>query len=53
MSAAAREPCSNGTAGTMLELDEGNQYARGHPGIHVVPAALGGGRTPRGFRPQT
>jgi 2-methylcitrate dehydratase PrpD len=30
----------NGTAGTMLELDEGNQYARGHPGIHVVPAAL-------------
>ena len=29
----------NGTAGTMLELDEGNQYARGHPGIHVVPAA--------------
>jgi 2-methylcitrate dehydratase PrpD len=29
-----------GTAGTMLELDEGNQYARGHPGIHVVPAAL-------------
>ena len=35
----------NGTAGTMLELDEGNQYARGHPGIHVVPAALAvGGR---------
>lgn len=30
----------NGTAGTMLELDEGNQYARGHPAIHVVPAAL-------------
>lgn len=30
----------NGTAGTMLEIDEGNQYARGHPGIHVVPAAL-------------
>ncbi|WP_439573813.1 MmgE/PrpD family protein [Phreatobacter sp.] len=29
-----------GTAGTMLEIDEGNQYARGHPGIHVVPAAL-------------
>lgn len=29
-----------GTAGTMLELDEGNQFARGHPGIHVVPAAL-------------
>src|SRR5215211_2240535 len=31
---------ANGTAGTMLELDEGNQYARGHPGIHVVPVAL-------------
>ncbi len=31
---------ANGTAGTMLELDEGNQYARGHPAIHVVPAAL-------------
>jgi 2-methylcitrate dehydratase PrpD len=30
----------NGTAGTMLELDEGNQFARGHPGIHVVPTAL-------------
>jgi 2-methylcitrate dehydratase PrpD len=30
----------NGTAGTVLELDEGNQYCRGHPGIHVVPAAL-------------
>jgi 2-methylcitrate dehydratase PrpD len=29
-----------GIAGTTLELDEGNQYARGHPGIHVVPAAL-------------
>jgi 2-methylcitrate dehydratase PrpD len=29
-----------GTAGTMLELDEGNQFARGHPGIHVVPAAI-------------
>jgi 2-methylcitrate dehydratase PrpD len=30
----------NGTAGTFLELDEGNQFARGHPGIHVVPAGL-------------
>ena len=29
-----------GTAGTMLELDEGNQFARGHPAIHVVPAVL-------------
>lgn len=31
----------HGTAGTFLELDEGNQYCRGHPGIHVVPCALG------------
>jgi 2-methylcitrate dehydratase PrpD len=30
----------NGTAGTWLELDEGNQFARGHAGIHVVPAGL-------------
>ena len=30
----------NGTAGTWLELDEGNQFARGHPGIHVIPAAI-------------
>jgi 2-methylcitrate dehydratase PrpD len=29
----------------MLELDEGNQYARGHPAIHVVPALLA---APRG-----
>ncbi len=32
----------NGAAGTSLELDEGNQYARGHPAIHVVPALLAG-----------
>ncbi|MGL4243360.1 MAG: MmgE/PrpD family protein [Beijerinckiaceae bacterium] len=31
---------AGGTAGTMLEIDEGNQYARGHPGIHVVPAVM-------------
>ncbi|MBI3067503.1 MAG: MmgE/PrpD family protein [Betaproteobacteria bacterium] len=30
----------NGTAGTWLDLDEGNTYAKGHPGIQVVPAAL-------------
>ncbi len=30
----------NGTAGTFLELDEGNQFARGHPAIHVVPAVM-------------
>lgn len=31
----------NGTAGTGLELDEGNLFAgAGHPGIQIVPAAL-------------
>ena len=30
----------NGTAGTFLEMDEGNRFSRGHPAIHVVPAAL-------------
>ncbi len=30
----------NGTAGTWLELDEGNLLAKGHPGIQVVPAAV-------------
>ena len=28
----------NGTAGTVLEMDEGSQFARGHPGMHVFPA---------------
>lgn len=36
----ARAALLNGTAGTFLELDEGNQFSRGHPGIHVLPAAL-------------
>ena len=36
----AKAALINGTAGTFLELDEGNQFARGHPAIHVVPAAL-------------
>ena len=31
----------NGTAGTWLELNEGNLIAKGHPGIQVLPAALG------------
>jgi len=39
-----RPPCTaallNGTAGTTLEMDEGNQFCKGHPGIHTVPAAL-------------
>ena len=30
----------NGAAGTFLEMDEGNRFARGHPSIHVLPAAL-------------
>lgn len=30
----------NGTAGTTLEMDEGNQFCKGHPGMHVIPAAL-------------
>lgn len=36
----AKAALINGTAGTFLELDEGNQFARGHCAIHVVPAAL-------------
>jgi len=30
----------NGTAGTWLELNEGNLIAKGHPGIQVVPIAI-------------
>jgi 2-methylcitrate dehydratase PrpD len=30
----------NGTAGTWLELDEGNLFAKGHPGIQIVPTAV-------------
>ncbi len=30
----------NGVSAVMLELDEGNKYARGHPASHVFPAAL-------------
>ena len=30
----------NGTEGTTLEMDEGHQFCKGHPGIHIVPAAL-------------
>lgn len=29
----------NGAAGTFLEMDEGNRFAKGHPAIHVLPAA--------------
>lgn len=30
----------NATAGVALEMDEGNRFGGGHPGIHVVPGAL-------------
>lgn len=30
----------NAVALCMLELDEGNKFARGHPGAHVLPVAL-------------
>ncbi|MFY0691748.1 MAG: MmgE/PrpD family protein [Paracoccaceae bacterium] len=30
----------NGTAGTTLEMDEGHRFAKGHPGMHVIPALL-------------
>ena len=30
----------NGTAGTFLEMDEGQTFSKGHPGMHTVPAAL-------------
>lgn len=30
----------NGTAGTVLEMDEGHQFAKGHPGMHIIPALL-------------
>lgn len=31
---------ANGTAGTVLELDEGHKFAAGHPAMHVLPAVL-------------
>ena len=30
----------NGTSGTFLEMDDGNRFSRGHPAVHVIPAAL-------------
>lgn len=30
----------NGVSGTWLEMDEGNRFSRGHPSVHVLPAAL-------------
>jgi len=37
-SEALKASLINGTAGTFLELDEGNQFGRGHAAIQVVPA---------------
>ena len=31
----------NGTAGVWQDYDEGNLFMRGHPGIQLIPAALG------------
>ena len=31
---------AGGAAGTVLEMDEGHQFAKGHPGMHTIPAAL-------------
>jgi len=28
----------NGMAGTVLEMDEGHQFAKGHPAMHIFPA---------------
>jgi 2-methylcitrate dehydratase PrpD len=33
-----------GTAGTVLEMDEGHQFAKGHPGMHIFPALLAAAR---------
>ncbi len=30
----------NGTAGTWLDLDEGNLHTKGHPGIQILPTAF-------------
>jgi 2-methylcitrate dehydratase PrpD len=36
----AKAALLNGTAGTFLEMDEGNQFCKGHPGMHTFPAVL-------------
>ncbi|GAB6174143.1 MmgE/PrpD family protein [Paradesulfitobacterium aromaticivorans] len=30
----------NGTSAVALEMDEGNQFSKGHPASHIIPAAL-------------
>jgi len=37
---ATRAALANGSAGTVLELDEGHKYSTGHPAMHVIPAVL-------------
>ena len=37
---ATRAALANGSAGTVLELDEGHKYSTGHPAMHVLPAVL-------------
>ncbi len=39
-SSASTAAFLNGVAGTWLEMDEGNRFSRGHPSVHVFPAAL-------------
>jgi 2-methylcitrate dehydratase PrpD len=43
--AAGTAALLNGTAGTTLEMDEGNQFCKGHPGMHTAPAALAAAST--------
>lgn len=41
----------HGLAGTVLEMDEGHQFAKGHPGIHVFPALLAAAQSDLPKRP--
>jgi 2-methylcitrate dehydratase PrpD len=34
---------ANGTVGHALELDDGNRFAMGHPGVVIIPAVLAAG----------
>jgi len=42
---AAAAAFVNGTAGTWLDLDEGNLHTKGHPGIQILPAAFAAAET--------
>jgi 2-methylcitrate dehydratase PrpD len=35
----------NGVAGTVLEMDEGHQFAKGHPAMHIFPALFSASET--------